>query len=161
MNKRSQYRTMESYLKYSRSKSTGEQRRGSTSGHHASITQIPTSKRLNIDTPDGNSKPRSRSLYIRSNQGRRKVVDNQKYIDQLKQTMEDQHNTNVIQKKRQFKHFSPKVFSLSPKKKVEEEKERRISSNVKFQLSNRLPKKKHQINFNSSILCRPWSSGKG
>jgi len=43
--------------------------------------------KLKIHTLEEGTKPRSRSMYIRSSQGKRKVVDNQKYFDQITKTI--------------------------------------------------------------------------
>lgn len=88
MSKQSHRRNVE-HLKFSRTVSTGEHKRNTTNVQALAVTEIIAKHRLKMSTVDEDIKPRSRSLYIRSNQGKRKTVDNQKYLEQLKQTLEN------------------------------------------------------------------------
>jgi hypothetical protein len=113
---------------------------------------------MNISKTVSNS-PRSRSMYIKTNDGKRKMIDNKKYLQKMKQNLEANPLSAILNSEAEISTFGPSVLTLSPRNKEKDFKrnDRKGLSEVIKNRSNGHKQSRFDL---SELACRPWSGNK-
>jgi hypothetical protein len=96
-------------------------------------------------------------MYIKTNDGKRKMIDNKKYLQKMKQNLEANPLSAILNSEAEISTLEPSVLALSPKNKEKDFKrdDRKGLSEVIKKRSN------GQSRFEfSELTCRPWSGNK-
>lgn len=103
--------------------------------------------------------PRSRSMYIKTNDGKRKMIDNKKYLQRLKFTIQSNSLSAIIDSKTEIKTIEPSVLTLSPRSKTNNLKKEENKGRFDAIKNRSEMKKKCRADFNVQAY-RPWSGAK-